>query len=390
MENLETSSAVHQVNHILIDAVTLGASDIHFEPYETEYRIRYRQDGLLYRVATPAMSLMQNIITRIKVLAQMDIAERRVPQDGRFQLALSPDHIVDFRVNTCPTLYGEKMVVRVLNTAHMLFDLDRLGMHPTQKSLFLQAIERPQGLILVCGATGSGKTMTLYAALNHLNTTEKNISTVEDPIEIPLYGINQVPINLRAGLTFATVLRALLRQDPDVMMVGEIRDIETAEMAIKAAQTGHLVLSTLHTKSAPETISRLMNMGIAPVNLASSLTLMVAQRLVRKLCEYCKQKVIYPEVLLLSEGFSKEEITQLTLYGPASCDHCVNGYKGRVGIFEVMPVSHAMAQLILAGGDALALAALATDEKIWDVRIAGLEKVRAGVTSLEEINRVCG
>lgn len=388
MDTLATTSVIHCVNQLLLDAVTCGASDIHFEPYESHYRVRYRQDGLLREVTAPSLNLMPNIVARIKVLANLDIAERRLPQDGRFQLPIAQNQTIDFRVSSCPTLHGEKIVVRILNSAPALFDLAKLGMTAEQQALFLNAIERSQGLILVCGATGSGKTVTLYSALNHLNTIEKNISTVEDPVEITLSGINQVPINPRAGLNFSTVLRALLRQDPDVMMVGEIRDLETADIAVRAAQTGHLVLSTLHTNSAQETLARLTNMGVSTLNIASSLSLVVAQRLVRKLCECCKKKADYSTAALLQEGFSSDEIPNLSLYRAVGCEHCLHGFKGREGIFQVLPIAKTLAQNILSGDAVSALTHFSEHENVWDLRQSGLEKVRAGITSLEELNRV--
>lgn len=383
----EGPAVIDYVNQILITAVEQGASDIHIEPYESQSRIRYRQDGLLRVVATPSLAMVPYLISRIKILAGLDIAERRLPQDGRFKLAMTANQTMDFRVSTCPTLHGEKLVIRVLKTAETLPLLCELGMTKQQEQDFLQALSVSQGLILVCGATGSGKTITLYTALQQLNTEEKNISSVEDPVEIPMAGINQVPVNAKAGLTFATALRSFLRQDPDVMMVGEIRDLETAEIAVKAAQTGHLVLSTLHTRSAPEALVRLTNMGIAPLNIANSLLLIVAQRLVRKLCLYCRQVAFYPRELLLKEGFLSDEIAALTLYRAQGCEQCFDGYKGRIGIFQVMPISPAMLQLIFKGGDAAAIAQRAQEEKIADIYQAGLEKVRAGITSLEELKR---
>ncbi|MBI5448459.1 MAG: Flp pilus assembly complex ATPase component TadA [Gammaproteobacteria bacterium] len=382
---MEGHAVVQYVNQILSDAVAQGASDIHFEPHESSCRIRYRQDGVLRQVASPALTKMPYIISRIKVLANLDISERRIPQDGRFKFVVSKDSSVDFRVSTCPLLYGEKLVIRVLSTVSALPKLEELGMLAEQRQLFFQALSSLQGLILVCGATGSGKTVTLYTALRQLNSSEKNISSVEDPVEIPLSGINQVAVNSKTGLDFSTILRALLRQDPDVMMVGEIRDAETAEIAVKAAQTGHLVLSTLHTNSAQEAVLRLANMGVAPFNIMSSLVLVIAQRLVRKLCVHCKQYVEYPRSILLEAGFLPHEIDYLKLYRASECEYCYRGYKGRVGVFQVMPISENMRQLMLLGADIVALTNRAQEEKIMSVYEAGLEKVREGITSLEEL-----
>lgn len=386
--DVDSTPVVNYVNRILLDAIQKGASDIHFEHYEEVYRVRFRLHGVLYAVAEPPIKLANYLLARIKVISNMDITEHRVPQDGRFKLTISRKRSVDFRVSVCPTLFGEKIVLRILDTNHITQNLESLGMEAAQTDNLRNALQRSQGLILVTGPTGSGKTVTLYSGLNFLNSIEKNISTVEDPVEIPMVGVNQVHVNLRAGLTFSAALRAFLRQDPDVIMVGEIRDLETAEIAIKASQTGHLVLSTLHTNSAPETVTRLMNMGIEPYNLASSLTLVVAQRLVRTLCRFCKKEESIPKEILLKEGFKEEEIGTFNLYGPGSCDHCSYGYSGRIGIFEVMPISHKMAFLIMEGSNVIAITEQANKEGIVNLRESGLKKVKEGMISLAELNRV--
>jgi type IV pilus assembly protein PilB len=386
--DVESAPVVNYVNKVLLDAIEKGASDIHFERYEDTYRIRFRQHGILYPTSAPPLKLANYLIARIKVMSNLDITEHRVPQDGRFKLILSRKRSVDFRVSVCPTLFGEKVVLRILDPSQFFQGLDKIGMDPVQTEHLINALQLSQGMILVTGPTGSGKTVTLYSGLNYLNSTEKNISTVEDPVEIPMQGINQVHVNIKAGLTFSTALRSFLRQDPDIIMVGEIRDLETAEIAVKAAQTGHLVLSTLHTNSAPETISRLMNMGVAPYNLASSLTLIIAQRLLRVLCDFCKQKEDIPKEALLKEGFKEAEIGTFQVYGPGSCEHCMSGYKGRSGIFEVMPISPDMAQLIMQGGNVLDLIKQSKKEKISTLRESGLSKVKEGITSLVELNRV--
>ncbi|MDR3491238.1 MAG: type IV-A pilus assembly ATPase PilB [Gammaproteobacteria bacterium] len=386
--DIESAPVVNYVNKILLDAIDKGASDVHFEAYENTYRIRFRQHGILYPAATPPAKLANYLLARIKVISNMDITEHRIPQDGRFKLTLSKKRSVDFRVSVCPTVYGEKIVLRILDPANIAQGIDSLGMNEKQREDLLESLSRSQGLILVTGPTGSGKTVTLYSALSFLNSTEKNISTVEDPVEIPLQGINQVHVNAKFGLTFAVALRAFLRQDPDIIMVGEIRDIETAEIAVKAAQTGHLVLSTLHTNSAPETLTRLMNMGIPSYNLASSLSIVIAQRLVRKLCEICKQKEEVPQDVFIKEGFSKEEYGTFQIYAPGTCDHCMRGYKGRMGIFEVMPISMEMSQLIMGGGNALDIMALAKKEGVINLRESGLQKVREGTLGFVELNRV--
>jgi len=391
-DSLEVDEApvVRFVNKILLDAINDGVSDIHFEPYEKSYRIRYRQDGMLYEKATPPVNIAQRLSSRLKVMARLNIAERRVPQDGRIKLKISKNQAIDFRVNTCPTVYGEKVVLRILDSSAAKVGIDALGFEEDQKELFLKAIHRPYGMILVTGPTGSGKTVSLYTALNILNKPEVNISTAEDPVEIQVDGINQVNINTATGLDFASALRAFLRQDPDIIMVGEIRDLETGEIAVKAAQTGHLVLSTLHTNDAPQTLTRLANMGIPPYNIASSVNLIMAQRLARRLCEHCKSVEELPRTALLEEGFSEAEVAEgLTIFKAVGCDKCTNGYKGRVGVFEILPVTEGIGQLIMEEGNAIQLKELAQKEGYYyDLRTAGLMKVKAGITSLEEINRI--
>jgi type IV pilus assembly protein PilB len=384
----DDAPVVRFVNKILLDAIKRGASDIHFEPYEKVFRVRTRQDGVLREVAAPPIVLAPRISARLKVLSRMDIAERRVPQDGRMKMNLSKTRAIDFRVNTCPTLFGEKIVLRILDPSSAKLGIDALGYEEEQKELFLSAIHKPYGMVLVTGPTGSGKTVSLYTALNILNTDDRNISTVEDPVEINVPGINQVNLNPRAGMDFATALRAFLRQDPDVIMVGEIRDLETAEIAIKAAQTGHLVLSTLHTNDAPQTLTRLANMGVPTYNIASTVSLIIAQRLARRLCNNCKQPVDLPREALLKEGFTEENLTDLIVYGPKGCENCTDGYKGRVGIYQVMPISEEMGRIIMEGGNSLQLADQAHKEGVADLRTSGLRKVAQGVTSLAELNRV--
>jgi type IV pilus assembly protein PilB len=387
--NIDDAPVVRYVNKILVDAITSSASDIHFEPYEKLFRVRFRQDGILREVANPPVNIASRLVARLKVMSRMNIAERRVPQDGRIKLKLSRSRDIDFRVNTLPTLYGEKVVLRILDSSSAQVGIENLGFELEQQEAFLKAIRKPYGMILVTGPTGSGKTVSLYSALNILNQADINISTVEDPVEIQVPGINQVNMNPKTGLTFAAALRAFLRQDPDIVMVGEIRDLETAEIAVKAAQTGHLVLSTLHTNDAPQTLTRLANMGVAPFNIASSILLIMAQRLARRLCAHCKRIEDVPREALLEEGFSETEIDAgLTIYGPVGCERCTKGYKGRVGIFQVMPVSEAMGRLIMEGGNAIQLGEQARREGVYDLRQSGLRKVKAGVTSLEEINRV--
>jgi type IV pilus assembly protein PilB len=381
------ASVVHFVQQIFDDAISQGASDIHFEPYENYYRIRMRIDGILYEITQPPLNLGNRFASRIKVLAKLDIAEKRLPQDGRFSINHAK-MMRECRISTCPTLYGEKIVIRILDPATSSLNIDELGFEPKQKQIFLDTIKAPQGMILVTGPTGSGKTVTLYTALNLLNTLDKNISTVEDPVEINLAGINQVHVNPKIGLSFSNTLRAFLRQDPDIIMVGEIRDLETAEIAMRAAQTGHLVLSTLHTNSAPETLTRLSNMGIAPFNIASSVKLIVAQRLARRLCPQCKQLQKIPASALVQEGFRTDEISTLEIFSAGECKNCIKGYKGRVAIYEVMPINESLTQLIMNNGTSLALAEQATKLGMQSLRASGLNKVRGGVTSLEEINRV--
>ncbi len=375
------------VNKVLLDAIKRGASDIHFEPYEKNYRVRYRIDGMLKTMARPPQGMTMKISSRIKVMSRLDIAERRVPQDGRIKLNLSKTKSIDFRVSTCPTLFGEKIVMRILDASAARMGIDMLGYEPEQKELFLNAIHKPYGMVLVTGPTGSGKTVSLYTALNILNVDGSNISTVEDPVEIRVNGINQVQQNERQGMTFAAALRSFLRQDPDIIMVGEIRDLETAEIAIKAAQTGHMVLSTLHTNSAPETISRLMNMGIAPFNIVSAVSIVIAQRLGRRLHD-CKEVGEYPAEALLKEGFTEEDIKDLQIYDAIGCRKCSSGYKGRVGIYQVMPMSDNIKRIVLAGGNALEIADQALKDKIPDLRQSALLKVKNGITSLAEANRV--
>ncbi len=385
---VDDAPVVRFVNKMLLDAIRRGASDIHLESYERSFRVRFRMDGILHEVASPPPSLSNKIIARVKVMSKMDISERRIPQDGRIKLAISKSRSIDFRVNSCPTLFGEKIVMRLLDPSSAKLGIDALGYDDHQKRLYLNALAKPYGMILVTGPTGSGKTVSLYTGLNILNTPDRNISTAEDPAEIILPGINQVNVNPKVGLTFANALRAFLRQDPDVIMVGEIRDLETAEIAIKAAQTGHLVLSTLHTNNAPQTLTRLANMGVPPYNIAASVSLIIAQRLARKLCNNCKAPDNPPREALLEEGFREDEIPHLKIYKPVGCDQCTNGYKGRVGIFQVMPVSEEMGRIIMEGGNSIQLADQARKEGVKDLRQSGLDKVREGITSLEEINRV--
>ncbi|MDH5831315.1 type IV-A pilus assembly ATPase PilB [Luteimonas sp. M1R5S18] len=377
------------VNKVLIDAIKRGASDIHFEPYETDYRVRLRVDGILKQSAKMPVKLQSRVTARLKVMAQLDIAEKRIPQDGRIKLNLSKTKQIDFRVSTLPTLFGEKVVLRILDASAAKLGIDKLGYEPDQQKLFEDAIHKPYGMVLVTGPTGSGKTVSLYTALGILNNEERNISTVEDPVEIRLPGVNQVQQNERRGMTFAAALRSFLRQDPDIIMVGEIRDLETAEIAVKAAQTGHMVLSTLHTNDGPQTISRLMNMGIAPYNITSSVTLVIAQRLARRLCEKCKKPVQIPDNALLAEGFTEAEINEgFTVFEAGGCDDCTNGYKGRTGLYQVMPMTDEIATIILEGGNALQIAEAAQRSGVRDLRQSALLKVKKGMTSLAEINRV--
>ena len=384
----DDTPVVKFVNKVLVDAIRKGASDIHFEPYETEYRVRVRIDGILKQIAKVPVKLHSRIAARLKVMAQLDIAEKRVPQDGRIKLNLSKSKQIDFRTSTLPTLFGEKIVLRILDAGAAKLGIDKLGYEEDQKALFLAAVQKPYGMVLVTGPTGSGKTVSLYTALNILNEEERNISTVEDPVEIRVPGINQVQMNVKRGMTFAAALRSFLRQDPDVIMVGEIRDLETAEIAVKAAQTGHMVLSTLHTNDAPQTIARLMNMGVAPFNITSSVSLVIAQRLARRLHD-CKRPVQLPEHALLAEGFTADEIhAGLTLYEAVGCQDCTEGYKGRTGIYQVMPMTEEIQSIILAGGNVQQLTESALASGVRDLRQSALLKVRNGVTSLYEINRV--
>ncbi|WP_175550119.1 type IV-A pilus assembly ATPase PilB [Hydrocarboniphaga daqingensis] len=380
---------VRYVHKIMLDAIGQGASDIHFEPYEKSYRIRYRKDGELRTVATPPIATAMRLSARVKVMSRMDLAERRVPQDGRIKLNLSRSKAIDFRVSTCPTLWGEKIVCRILDPTSAQLGIDALGYEPEQKDAYMRALDKPQGMILVTGPTGSGKTVSLYTGLNILNQDDVNISTAEDPAEINLPGINQVNVNPKVGLTFAAALKAFLRQDPDVIMVGEIRDLETAEIAIKAAQTGHLVLSTLHTNDAPQTIVRLMNMGVPAYNLASTLTLIIAQRLARKLCPVCKRPANIPRPELIKEGLSAADVDapSFRIYEAVGCDQCDRGYKGRTGIYQVMPFSEAMGRIIMEGGSAMDIADQAEREGVANLRASALKKVRDGVIDLLEANR---
>ncbi len=388
-DEIEDAPVVRFVNKILLDAIKRGASDVHFEPYEKIFRVRTRLDGVLTQVASPPIALANKVCARLKVMSRMDIAERRVPQDGRIKMKLSKNRAIDFRVNTCPTLFGEKIVLRILDPSSAKLGIDALGYQPEQKKLYMDTLAKPYDMILVTGPTGSGKTVSLYTGLNILNTEDRNISTAEDPAEINLPGINQVNVNTKVGLTFATCLRAFLRQDPDIIMVGEIRDLETAEIAIKAAQTGHLVLSTLHTNDAPSTLTRLVDMGVKAYAIASTVSLIIAQRLARKLCTGCKEIRDIPKEALLQEGFTEQEINDgLKVFGPVGCKLCNGGYKGRIGIFQVLPISEAIQRIIMEGGNALQIADQAAAEGIPDLRAAGLQKVKDGLTGLEEINRV--
>jgi len=385
-QEIDDAPVVKFIQKMLLDAINDGASDIHFEPYEKFYRIRFRVDGILREVATPPLAIKEKIASRIKVISRLNIAEKRVPQDGRMRLVLSKNRAIDFRVSTLPTLQGEKIVMRILDPSSATLGIEALGYEPEQKALLMDAISRPYGMILVTGPTGSGKTVSLYTCLNILNKDGINISTAEDPAEINLPGVNQVNVDDRAGLTFPVALKAFLRQDPDIIMVGEIRDLETAEISIKAAQTGHLVLSTLHTNDAPQTLTRLMNMGVPMFNIASSVLLITAQRLARRLCN-CKKPITIPEQALLDAGYTEADLDgSWTLFGPAGCDRCKGtGYKGRVGIYQVMPISEAMQRLILSGATALDLGAQAKAEGVKDLRESGLLKVKQGMTSLDEV-----
>jgi type IV pilus assembly protein PilB len=383
----DDTPVVRFVNKVLLDALKRGASDIHFEPFETSVRVRLRVDGILRAVANAPVKLSPRISARLKVMSGLDIAERRVPQDGRIKLNISKTKSIDFRVSTCPTLFGEKVVLRVLDASAAKLGIEKLGYEEEQRKLFLDAIQKPYGMVLVTGPTGSGKTVSLYTALNILNTDGVNISTAEDPVEIRVFGINQVQQNAKKGMTFAAALRSFLRQDPDIIMVGEIRDLETAEIAIKAAQTGHFVLSTLHTNDAPQTIARLMNMGIAPYNITSAVTLITAQRLARRLHD-CKRPLKIPKEALLAEGFAPEDIDSMTIYEAVGCQSCNDGYKGRVGIYQVMPMTEEIQTIILSGGNANQIADVSRRIGINDLRLSALKKCKDGFTSLAEINRV--
>ena len=385
----EDAPVVRFVNKMLLDAVKKGSSDLHFEPYEKTYRVRFRTDGVLHEVSKPPVQLGVKIAARLKVMSSMDLAERRKPQDGRIKLKISKNKAIDFRVNTLPTLWGEKVVLRILDADSAKMGIDALGYEDDQKQMYLEALSKPQGMILVTGPTGSGKTVSLYTGLNILNTMERNISTAEDPVEINLEGINQVNVNPKQGLDFAQALRAFLRQDPDIIMVGEIRDLETAEIAIKAAQTGHMVMSTLHTNSAAETLTRLRNMGVASFNIATSVNLIIAQRLARRLCSHCKKPMDIPRETLREEGFSDEKIASgLTIYGPVGCENCQDGYKGRVGIYEVVRITPAIQRIIMEDGNSMQISDVAQNEGFRSLRQSALMKAEQGVTSLAEVNRV--
>ena len=388
-QNSEDAPIVKFVNKILLDATRRGASDIHFEPYESLYRVRFRVDGMLIEVARPPFTMRSRIAARLKIMARLDISERRLPQDGAIKLKLSRTRALDFRVNSLPTVYGEKLVLRILDPAAAQLGIEQLGFTDEQRAHYEHALKQPQGMILVTGPTGSGKTVSLYTGINILNKVERNICTAEDPVEIKVSGINQVNVLPKIGLDFASALRAFLRQDPDVVMVGEIRDFETAEIAVKAAQTGHLVLSTVHTNSAAETLTRLANMGVTSFNIASAVSLILAQRLARKLCMHCKEPVEIPHEALRKVGFNNDEIHQATIYKPAGCKHCTQGYKGRIGVYEVVPITEAMRQLILRDANAIDIDQQARREGYPSLHRSGLLKVLQGITSLEEVNRVC-
>lgn len=384
--DVDDAPVVKFFQKMLVDAFNMGASDLHFEPYEHTYRVRFRVDGELQEIASPPVAIKEKLASRIKVISRLDISEKRVPQDGRMKMKLGPDRVIDFRVSTLPTMFGEKVVIRILDPSSAQMGIDALGYEPEEKERLLQAIERPYGMILVTGPTGSGKTVSLYTCLNLLNKPGINISTAEDPCEINLPGVNQVNVNDKAGLTFAAALKSFLRQDPDIIMVGEIRDLETADIAIKAAQTGHLVLSTLHTNDAPTTLTRMRNMGIAPFNIASSVILITAQRLGRRLCKKCKTPMEIPEETLIEAGFKPEQIDGSWVpYGPVGCNSCTNGYKGRVGVYQVMPISEDIQRLILEDGTAMQIAEQADKDGVRSLRESGLVKVMQGVTSLDQI-----
>jgi type IV pilus assembly protein PilB len=387
--DIDDAPVVRFVNKVLLDAIRKGASDLHFEPYEKIYRVRLRIDGDLGELAKPPVALANKIATRIKVMSRLNVAERRVPQDGRIKLRLSKSKAIDFRVSTCPTLYGEKVVMRLLDSDAARLNIDALGYEDFQKKLFLKNLSKPYGMFLVTGPTGSGKTVSLYTGINMLNTGDVNISTVEDPVEINIPGVNQVQVDERSGMTFPKALKAFLRQDPDIILVGEIRDIETGSIAVKAAQTGHMVMSTLHTNDAPQTITRMFDMGIPAFAIATTINIIIAQRLARRLCVHCRVAVDIPKDSLLAEGFPETDVARgFKVYRAVGCEQCNGGYKGRTGIYQVMPVSDAMKRLIMEGANAIALADQSRKEGIPDIRRSGLRKVQDGVTSLEEINTV--
>ena len=383
---VEDAPVVRFLQKMLVDAFNMRASDLHFEPFEHYYRVRFRVDGELREIASPPVAIKEKLAARIKVISRLDISEKRVPQDGKMKLKLGPGQVIDFRVSTLPTMFGEKIVIRILDPSSAKLGIDALGYEPVEKERLLEAIKRPYGMVLVTGPTGSGKTVSLYTCLNILNTAGVNIATAEDPAEITLPGVNQVSMNEKAGMTFPVALKAFLRQDPDIIMVGEIRDVETADIAIKAAQTGHLVLSTLHTNDAPTTLTRMRNMGIAPFNIASSVILITAQRLARRLCPHCKAPTDIPRETLLDAGFGEDEVDgSWTPFHPVGCSKCSNGYKGRVGIYQVMPISEEIQRIVLRDGSALEIAAQAADEGVRSLRQSGLYKVKLGMTSLEEV-----
>ncbi|WP_227430241.1 type IV-A pilus assembly ATPase PilB [Psychrobacter sp. I-STPA6b] len=386
----EEAPVVKFVNKMLVDAIRMGASDLHFEPYEKSYRVRFRIDGVMQKMASPPVQLANKIAARLKVMSQMDISERRIPQDGRIKLKVSKSKAIDFRVNSLPTLFGEKIVLRILDPSSAMLGIDALGYEPDQKEMFLEALHKPQGMLLITGPTGSGKTVSLYTGLNILNTVETNISTAEDPVEINLEGINQVNVNPKVGLTFASALKSFLRQDPDIVMVGEIRDLETAEIAIKAAQTGHMVLSTLHTNSAPETLTRLRNMGVASFNIATSVNLVIAQRLARRLCKNCRKPTSVPKQSLLEIGFTEEDLANPdnVIYEPVGCSECREGYKGRVGVYEVMKINEDISRIIMEDGNAIEIKDAAVKNGFRDLRRSGIMKVLQGLTSIQEMYRV--
>ncbi|QOD12807.1 type IV-A pilus assembly ATPase PilB [Psychrobacter sp. 28M-43] len=389
-DGVDEAPVVKFVNKMLVDAIRMGASDLHFEPYEKSFRVRFRVDGVMQKMANPPVQLANKIAARLKVMSQMDISERRVPQDGRIKLKISKNKAIDFRVNSLPTLFGEKLVLRILDPSSAMLGIDALGYEPDQQEMFLEALHKPQGMLLITGPTGSGKTVSLYTGINILNTGATNISTAEDPVEINLEGINQVNVNAKVGLTFANALKSFLRQDPDIVMVGEIRDLETAEIAIKAAQTGHMVLSTLHTNSAPETLTRLRNMGVASFNIATSVNLVIAQRLARRLCKNCKKPISIPRQSLLEIGFTDTDLdnTDNIIYEPVGCNECREGYKGRVGIYEVMKVSPDISRIIMEDGNAIDIKDAAIKNGFRDLRRSGILKVLQGVTSIQEMMRV--